>query len=179
MNIAISQRELTIRGTAYDCLERGWYRLFEGDTIMPIPNLGTCTLNKPDMLVISGGDPSEIREQTERECFEYALSENIPMLGVCHGAFFLNRMYCGVNGGVNGHQGTEHDVILEGNTYTVNSYHGVAIKELGNNLTPIAWADKHIEAFKHNELPIWGLVWHPERMGEPVLPKELKALING
>ena len=68
---------------------------------------------------------------------------------------------------------------MEGQTHNVNSYHKTCIEELGNDLDPIAWNGKHVEAFKHKTKPIWGLLWHPERMDIPVLPKELEDLIYG
>jgi gamma-glutamyl-gamma-aminobutyrate hydrolase PuuD len=38
--------------------------------------------------------------------------------------------------------------------------------------------DKTIEAFKHQALPIYGIVWHPERMDVPVLPEEVAILLK-
>ena len=34
------------------------------------------------------------------------------------------------------------------------------------------------EAFKHKTLPIYGMLWHPERMENPVLPPEVKKLLD-
>jgi len=48
----------------------------------------------------------------------------------------------------------------------VNSYHQFGIEKLALNssLKPIAWAeDGSIEALMHKELPIYGIMWHPER----------------
>jgi putative glutamine amidotransferase len=67
---------------------------------------------------------------------------------------------------------------MEGQEHLVNSYHNSKIDKLGRDLVAIATADSAVEGFKHVERPIWGLVWHPERMQEPVLPKMLKNLIN-
>jgi gamma-glutamyl-gamma-aminobutyrate hydrolase PuuD len=33
--------------------------------------------------------------------------------------------------------------------------------------------DGYTEAFKHKDKEIYGIVWHPERMKNPVLPKKL------
>jgi gamma-glutamyl-gamma-aminobutyrate hydrolase PuuD len=63
--------------------------------------------------------------------------------------------------------------------YTVNSYHRMCISELGKALVPLAWANTSVEAFRHLTRPHWGLVWHPERMADPILPKDLERLING
>jgi len=49
---------------------------------------------------------------------------------------------------------------------------------LGRDLMPIATCphDGTVEAFKHNHLPIWGTIWHPER-AEGFLPSELSDLL--
>lgn len=178
MKIAITQRQTEINGITYDCLEQGWYRLFRGHELHVIPNLVNVQINV-DMLVLSGGNESSQRYRTELTVCDWAMRNHIPILGICHGAFFLNYAFKGINAEVTGHRGVEHDITLDEQTYKVNSYHDVCIYELGESLKPIAYAGKHIEAFKHEKYPIWGLVWHPERMDKPVLPNDLKELING
>ena len=46
----------------------------------------------------------------------------------------------------------------------LNSYHNFAITKLGKKLIKIACAeDGSIEAFKHFDKRILGIMWHPER----------------
>lgn len=178
MKIAITQRECSINDITYDCLEHGWFDLLKTHDIIPVPNLGRCDFDF-DMLIISGGDNSHSRFQTEVACFNVADRLNLPILGICHGAFFLNTMYGGINGTISGHQNREHLVTLENQEITVNSYHTGNIAELGIGLEILAHHNQHIEAFNHKSKPQWGIVWHPERMEFPVLPKAVKALIYG
>jgi putative glutamine amidotransferase len=177
MKIAITQRQTTINNNIYDCLEQGWYHLFRRHEIIVVPNLINIDLDV-DMLVLSGGDYSSQRFQTEVICYNYANKYNLPILGVCHGAFFLNYLYDGINKSIEGHRNVEHEIIMENSLMLVNSYHEEAIYTLGDGLKPIAYADDSIEGFKHETNPVWGLVWHPERMEIPVLPTELLELIN-
>jgi len=177
MKIAITQRQVSINNFVYDCLEQGWYDLFSKHEIIPIPNLGNVDI-EVDMLVLSGGETTESRYQTEFSCCAWAAQHRIPILGVCHGAFFLNHLYNGKNVNTVGHHNTEHLIRLEGRDYTVNSYHRIQIDELGDDLNPIAQCDAVVEGFKHKNLDVWGVVWHPERMKVPVLPSELRELIN-
>ena len=179
MKMAITQREITIRGTVYDCLERGWYELLKQHEIIPVPNDYEYDISFADCLILSGGETTEAREFTETYCFSQAITRNIPVIGVCHGAFVLNRWHGGTNTKIDGHRGVDHTVQLEGSEHVVNSYHATAINTLGQGLTAIATWEESVEAFKHNELPVWGIVWHPERMANPVLPKELKELLLG
>ena len=61
----------------------------------------------------------------------------------------------------------------------VNSFHTVGIASLAEELVAIAMdREYNIEAFKHKEKRIWGVVWHPERMENPVLPPEVKKLLD-
>lgn len=177
MKIAISQRQIEINGIVYDCLEQGWYHLFVNHEIIPLPNLSNIAIDV-DMLVLSGGENTEDRYQTEVACSLWAIENDIPILGVCHGAFLLNYLHSGINAkDIKNHHNTEHEIRMEGKTYTVNSYHHMAIDELGIDLDPIAHCDAMVEGFKHRNRDIWGLVWHPERMDVPVLPSDLKDLI--
>jgi N5-(cytidine 5'-diphosphoramidyl)-L-glutamine hydrolase len=179
MKIAITQRIINIRGTDYDCLEHGWYNLLGHHEIIPVPNIDDYVLPEVDCLILSGGDNCEQREFVETACFASAIKQEIPVVGVCHGAFVLNRWYGGVNNKIDGHQDVEHSVTLEGQQYTVNSYHSICLDKLAEPLMTVAYTNEHTEAFKHHTLPIWGLVWHPERMDTPVLPIELKELFFG
>jgi len=50
--------------------------------------------------------------------------------------------------------------------------------KVGADLNAIAHADDgSIEAFRHKNRKLWGLVWHPERMQDPVLPDDLRSFI--
>ena len=179
MKIAISQRQVEIKGIVYDCLEQGWYELFLGHEVIPIPNLNNIGLDV-DMLVLSGGETTEDRYNTEIACAAWATANDIPILGVCQGAFLLNYLHSGINAkGIQGHDNTTHDIEMEGSTFIVNSYHTTTIHELGIDLTPIAVSGELVEAFKHNDRREWGIVWHPERMDDPVLPSDLRELIYG
>jgi N5-(cytidine 5'-diphosphoramidyl)-L-glutamine hydrolase len=178
MKIAITQRQTVINGITYDCLEQGWYRLFRKHELIIVPNLIHLDLDI-DMLVLSGGDTTEARFQTELMCYNHADDHNIPVLGVCHGAFLINYLHGGLNKEINGHRNVMHSIEMEGQSQMINSYHNIGIYSLGDDLESIATHEDGIEGFKHATKPIWGLVWHPERMDDPVLPSDLKELLNG
>jgi putative glutamine amidotransferase len=180
MKIVITQREIKIRSTVYDCLERGWYKLLDKHELIPVPNGCEYNISFADCLIISGGNTTESRELTETHCFAQAVANGIPVLGVCHGAFVLNRWFDGVNVPADDHDQINHDVFLESSWQSVNSYHRVRIETLANEFDIVAYdKNNHVEAFKHKTSPIWGLVWHPERMDTPVLPTDLKELLYG
>jgi putative glutamine amidotransferase len=181
MKIAISQREEIIGQSeqSYDCLAKTWYTFLNKHEIIPIPNVIVDRDYDFDMLILSGGNASLARLHTELKLYNYALDNNKPILGVCHGAFFLCEITGGTCGDIEGHRGEEHVVRMEGHNTIVNSWHGSNIITVGPDYTTIATdLDGNIEGFKHNTKPIWGLVWHPEMMEVPVLPEELNTLLD-
>jgi N5-(cytidine 5'-diphosphoramidyl)-L-glutamine hydrolase len=180
MKIAITQRPTIINGFEYDATARGWYDLLPHHTLMPVTNHSIQTDIDFDMLIISGGENTAERNVVEQHYFELAQEHSKPVFGVCHGAFFINEYFGGTNKGIDNHQNAEHSVFLDGSLQTVNSYHSLAIDTLSKRLAVVSRdTSSNIEAFKHKKLPIWGVVWHPERMQEPVLPKDLKELLLG
>lgn len=181
MKIAISQREEIIgnSGLTHDCLSHVWHMFLKKHDIMPIPNVDTGKTYEFDMLILSGGNSSMTRLHTELKLYNYAIEHNIPILGICHGAFFLAEISGAVCDDIENHRGTEHVVTMEGHNVLVNSFHGSNIVSLGTDYDAIALdLDGNIEGFKHKTKPIWGLVWHPEMMEVPVLPNEVNKLLE-
>ena len=178
MKIAVTQNETTINGRVYDCLEPVWYKFLAGHEVVVVPNTGTFNL-AVDLIIFSGGRHIVNRRPTEVACYDYAIANNVPMLGICHGAFFLNYMLGGKNGKIDEHWGTEHTITMEDSLHTINSYHRLSLEELGPNTVTIAQTNTHCEAFKHLTKSIWGIVWHPERMDISVLPNDVKELLCG
>lgn len=178
MNIAITQRTVQLNGFTYDCMSKEWHLFLHRHCIHAIPNWGKVDISGMDMLILSGGNNTDAREEQERECVSQAIKYEIPVLGVCHGAFMLNKYFDGTFCDIKDHQNTVHPIELEGKTYMTNSYHSIAIKSLGSSLTEIGHdTEGHCEAFKHDTFPIWGVVWHPERMESVLLPHAVGNII--
>jgi putative glutamine amidotransferase len=177
MKIAISQREIVHNNITYDCLEQGWHSLLNRHQLVPIPNTSNIETDF-DMLILSGGNATPSRTHTETIYYNIALLKGVPILGVCHGAFFINEQHGGINKPIEGHKNTAHEIEIDGVIEYTNSFHTNSIALLGRDLMP--WAtcthDATVEAFKHSQLPIWGTVWHPER-AEGFLPLELSEML--
>jgi len=189
MKILISMRDFRIppNNFLFDCLERSWYSFLGNHHL--IPHANTRTVDETidfDCLVLTGGTDSAARNVTENLLFLHAIKRKKPILGICHGAFVVNELSGGVNSSstcydyIPAHDNTEHEVMMDGKKVLVNSYHGQTITQLGPQMVPIAIhePDETIEAFKHQALPIYGIVWHPERMEVPVLPEDVAILLK-
>jgi len=187
MKIAITQRQFVINEIIHDCLDPQWYSFLYPHELIPIPNNGNM-ISDFDILIISGGESGLARTITEVTYYQTALRRNIPIIGVCHGAFFINKQH---TNGVTGvtlpshKKDIIHPIEMDGSVYAVNSFHSASIEYdmLGDDLIPVAThhtTSNHvtIEAFEHKALPIYGIVWHPERMERPVLPRKVEELLH-
>jgi putative glutamine amidotransferase len=188
MKIAISQREIVLANSVgerlvFDGIERAWYTFLADHELITIPN----TVNLPyigildfDCLLLTGGPDSQARHLTENMLYAVALERNVPILGICHGAFAVNDLSGGINGRVTGHEHGQHAVVMDDIAWSVNSHHSQSIAKLGPGMITTAIdLDGNIEAFEHETKPIYGIVWHPERMMQPILPTSVSRLLDG
>lgn len=115
--------------------------------------------------------------------FQYALEQNLPILGICKGMQLINVALGGTIEQdletADYHTSEDADLYhptiitpysclhaLYGSEITVNSRHHQSVKKLGNQLLPVQWCpyDNCIEAIEHTRLPVFGVQWHPERL---------------
>lgn len=172
-----------------DCLDQQWFKLAEELNILatPLPNVPkdeavelVDRLNL-DGVILSGGNtiteyskPSDV-VAPERDAFEeaivsHAIKNDLPILAVCRGMQFINVLFGGKLVKVTNHAAVTHAITKSTHEYefpdTVNSYHnwGINRSSLADGLIPLAFdLQNNIEAFKHEEHRILGIMWHPER----------------
>lgn len=124
------------------------------------------------------------------QALEYALQKNIPILGICKGMQLINVAFGGtliqdMPASSSFHRYIEKDQYhithiqegsvlhkLYGREAYVNSAHHQCVKALGKELVPIQWCpqDNCTEAIIHEQLPILGVQWHPERLDKSLTP---------
>ena len=169
-----------------DALSQDWPKFFEKLEINPllIPNtIKNISSFLEDMdvhgLILSGGDnigDNPNRDETEQKIIDYSFAKKIPLIGICRGMQVLNTFFGGAIETLenSNHVGNPHSVSLNKNfasflqteNLQVNSFHNNIIKleNLGKNLKPFAVANDYtIEGFYHTKLPMFGVMWHPER----------------
>ncbi len=188
-----------------NALATDYVEFFEtlGYCVQPVPNgsrfIRDRIFAKPvDLIVLSGGnrvlseDLQECddcyieREKTETLLLKTAMAQSIPLLGICRGAQFINVALGGtLLRNAKGHVATRHrlissDSVLDGEI--VNSFHGdtIAKEGLAPPLRSLAWSEEgYIEAFRHDRLPIFGVMWHPERGEFHEEKRRLKHILEG
>jgi putative glutamine amidotransferase len=131
-----------------------------------------------------------IRDSFEISLLQIAIQEKIPILGICRGMQLINSFFGGtISNNISSHVRVNHEIVFSENCLgvfnpkdkiTVNSFHnnGIKPKDLSPSLIQLCYCsnDNLIEGVCHNNLPILGFQWHPER---EVLPnKKIETLVK-
>jgi len=219
--LGLTQRVSVVEayGERRDCLDQAWTTLLEpaGYTPILLPNEitdvgGYLEDLALDGVVLTGGNdlahldeasnPAPERDRFEAAVLEWALTGDVPVLGVCRGLEFLNHHLGGSLSPVDGHVATEHPVVFDRNTASrdrpldspvlagldlpdrvaVNSYHdyGIRPEDLAAPLVAVGTApDGSVEYAVHREKPVCAVMWHPEREGSAGLDRKLLGSLFG
>jgi len=173
-----------------DCLDQRWGPLLRSFEYTPIPLFnqindveGYLTDLELSGVVLTGGNDlagldngsnvAPERDAFEGKLLEFALGHDLPVLGVCRGAQFINVYFGGSLSSVKGHVESVHDVSIDdpplkigSKTVSTNSYHnyGIQSRDLPKSLRTIGQAsDGSIEWIEHENHPVSAIMWHPER----------------
>ncbi len=129
-------------------------------------------------------NPSNERDNVEKDILNEALRRNLPVLGICRGMQFINCYFGGsvtqdIETEIEGaaaHVRRVHDIHVTDlaaarfwrqDRLNVNSYHHQGIQSdqvaLPLEVLALSMPDQIVEALYHPTKPVLGIQWHPER----------------
>lgn len=168
-----------------DGLARDWYTFFNqlngNHNWLLLPSLGKETVAYFQQwelagLILSGGDSigdDSLRDETELALLAHCIKHKLPVLGICRGAQLIHHYFSGklTQADPTIHIAKRHAIKITsalpwGNNilHQVNSYHGLSLAApLPKELIGFAYCQQECEGIRHKELPIVGIMWHPER----------------
>jgi N5-(cytidine 5'-diphosphoramidyl)-L-glutamine hydrolase len=212
LRVAVSQRVAVdpTHGERRDGLAQGWVDCFRALHIVPvlIPNdvelaSEVLAVESVDAVLLTGGndilrpgtepdeDAAPERDATEQHLIETARAAEIPLVGVCRGAQFLNLFFGGSlrdDQLPRRHVAKDHGLRVVIGDYEehfeVNSFHRwvITTEDLAGELDAFGWSeDGCVELFAHPTDALSGMMWHPERPGPatPSLDSLLGQLLRG
>ena len=187
--IAITQRvhEVSSYAEKRDALDQRWVDFFLTINLMPVlvPNnieyveklvtnseIYGVLLTGGQSLEKYGGNVPE-RDEVEFYLLDWALKNNLPLLGVCRGMQVIQDFFNNELNVIENHVAVRHSLIVENDCRLsriikrykdVNSFHNYGTKKISNKLKKIASSmDGVIMALEHQQKNIFGVMWHMER----------------
>lgn len=177
MKIGLSlETTLKLRNTWHSAINHEWYDFLQGHTIVPLVCYGQYNLQDLDLVILCGGnDMPHIktwrdnsypkRDQFESQLLQDCIETKTPLIGICRGSHFINYHLGGSIELMDEPYDNVKTTLNWGSEQVeVTCHHTVYNASLAPGLVPFAVDQVGIiEGFQHDQLPIVGLGWHPER----------------
>lgn len=173
-----------------ETLDVEWGRFLPLCGLLPVPVSASIDAEtyyqylRPDGILLTGGndlhsvqpnDPmNALRDRVETGLIQLAVRHKLPLIGVCRGMQMVGAYFGASLTQVSNHVAVKHKIKIadEGAFYgcypdglSVNSFHKYGFQTLPEELTVVAKTaeDDTVEAFRHKQLNVYAMMWHPER----------------
>jgi len=183
-----------------DALDQRWVALLRSINLLPLlvpnnikyvqalivdQNIDGVLFTGGNSLSVYGGDASE-RDEVEMFLLDWAITQSLPILGVCRGMQLIQTYFGNKLQRVAGHVASRHKLeVIKGKKFSyiiekmpdVNSYHEYGTKQTTGALDLVASSsDGVVMALEHKTYGIFAMMWHPER--ERILREEDLEIIK-
>lgn len=185
----VTQRQILDQyGVECDSLESAYIEYFTSIGIEPVvvSNFQNANLSNAELLILTGGGSIDSqyfdkphsdysqnkRNKVEKNLFEIAIKNNIPILAICRGFQYLNGILGGKVSRLSDLKQErpirkDHEVQTKKGSIKVNNFHndGIFKENLAKNLFILALDTPNdiVEGYYSKEFKILGIQWHPER----------------
>ncbi len=162
-----------------DAIDQEWFSFLSLVGVVPIlvPNhketlkyylsnmaIDGVLLTGGNSLASYGGKAPE-RDEIESELLTFSIEEKIPLIGICRGMQMIQDYFGLKLRTASNHIQKQQTINFGDQIIEVNSYHTWGCSESNEFLIIDALSDDQIiKATHHRDYPIWGLMWHPERI---------------
>ncbi len=133
-------------------------------------------LEKADKIILSGNTLKDHETQKHLDKFNWIKNFDNPILGICAGMqtislLFDNPLTPCLKIGMTEIQTVKDNPLFEGNfnVYTLHNYSVVP----SDNFEVLAQSGKHIQAIKHKQKNVYGVLFHPEVRNPDILKRFL------
>lgn len=183
--ITMRQDYLEQRNEVRDSIDISLYELCSRLNLKPmlVPNdeggaelLMETMISNCGLLILSGGntysgvdatasDVCLTRDKVEGLLINAALSNRIPIVGICRGMQVLCKYVGGEIVKVDGHINRNHVVYAGDKSFSVNSFHSFALQKIPGGRARVICRDSEgrIESCYIDDLNAVCFMWHPER----------------
>ncbi len=170
-----------------DALDQRWLSLMYQAGFLPIvlpnhlPSLDKYiqSIDFAGVLLTGGNDLSKYggtapeRDFIEQSLLEFCIKKHKPLIGVCRGMQVIQDFFGVKLQTVKNHIQSTQSIICNGDDIQVNSYHCWGSYHSSDELIIDGKSDDGvIKAIHHRHYPIYGFMWHPERI-EPFTERDL------
>ena len=138
-----------------------------------------------DLGYYSGSEIDQLRDKSEEALIRFGILHSIPIMGVCRGMQIIAHHFGSKLSKISNHVAQRHDIFANSQSRfaeqldkikDTNSYHEYGVTQLGKGLLKSAVGfDNTIEAIEHQQLLIFGHMWHCERE-DPFVDEQLELV---
>jgi gamma-glutamyl-gamma-aminobutyrate hydrolase PuuD len=171
-----------------EALDVNWGKVFMELNILPIPLPveydftkyfdcididGVLLTGGNDLNSVTPGLESKKRDVFEKKIIKYAISNDVPVFGICRGMQVIAEFFGGDFKKVQGQVGIEHSIIPNKDSIyfndlkeikMVNAFHNYALNNIPNEVLVSATdTDGMVKAIEHKRFKIFAQMWHTER----------------
>ena len=152
--------------------------LFKKFKVVHYRDLKQKNIDSAEKIIIAGTSLKDDEYLKDIEIFSWIKNCKKPILGICAGAQIIALVFSSKLRKMQeiGMIKVKFDEEFFGINQEIEAYslHNLGFKKIGEELQPVAFSEKGVEAFKHNSKHIYGILFHPEVKNKEIIKSFIK-----